>query len=65
MKEYFRVVIDVATEKQAAYYLFQRGEGSIIEVTKRGRVALYRVHKIHLEKAIIEKVDLIEARTIE
>lgn len=64
MVKRFRIVIDVITEKPLAFQIFSQNEGIIHRYTKRGRVELYRIQNVHLEKAIIEQAELIEARTV-
>lgn len=63
MVERYRIVIDIRTDKPLAYQIFQKGEDALYYGTKRGRVALYRVHHITLDKDVVEKTELIEART--
>lgn len=60
----YRIVIDVRTEEPLAHQIYNQSEAAIYTYTKRGRVALYQVHQITLEKDVIEKAELIEARTV-
>lgn len=62
--ERYRIVIDVKVEIPLANEIFYRSESAINDYAQRGRVALYRVETIHLEKNIIEKEVLIRATTL-
>lgn len=63
MEEY-RIVIDVRTELPLANEIFNNNEGHVYHYCKTGRVSLYRIKRLTLEKDVIEKAVLVRANTV-